>query len=107
MLGLKNRESISILYYQGWIYVNDTIITMHPVIEEVVSNWEISETERKAIIKAFDYLIARLKGEAQKEKYSSYIYLARAVLEEGKRQKEIYFSDRYKELFEIRDNRTG
>ncbi|MEQ3214921.1 NB-ARC domain-containing protein [Hominifimenecus microfluidus] len=98
MLGLKNRESISILYYQGWIYVNDTIITMHPVIEEVVSNWEISETERKAIIKTFDYLIARLKGEAQKEKYSSYIYLARAVLEEGKRQKEIYFSDRYKEL---------
>ena len=33
MLRLPNRDDIGALYRQGWIAINDTILTMHPVIE--------------------------------------------------------------------------
>lgn len=39
MLRLPNRDDIGALYRQGWIAINDTILTMHPVIEAVVTNW--------------------------------------------------------------------
>ncbi len=69
MLELENRDDISVLYHQGWIYVNDAIITMHPVIEEVVSNWKLSETALGAVTKVFQYLDIKLRVEAQKEEY--------------------------------------
>ena len=69
MLELKNREEISALYHQGWIYVEDAVITMHPVIGEVVSNWELSDMARDAAGKVLRYLTVKLKVEAQKEEY--------------------------------------
>ena len=69
MLELENRDDISVLYHQGWIYADDTILTMHPVIEEVVSNWELSETALDAVAKVFRYLDIKLRVEAQKEEY--------------------------------------
>ena len=69
MLELKNRENISVLYHQGWIYVEDAVITMHPVIGEVVSNWALSGTALDAAEKVLRYLTVRLKVEAQKEEY--------------------------------------
>ena len=69
MLALKNRENIRVLYHQGWIYVDDAMITMHPVIEEVVSNWELSDMARDAADKILQYLTVKLKVEAQKEEY--------------------------------------
>ena len=69
MLALKNREDIRVLYHQGWIYVEDAVITMHPVIEEVVSNWELSDMARDAADKMLQYLTVKLKVEAQKEEY--------------------------------------
>ena len=69
MLAMKNREDIRVLYHQGWIYVDDAVITMHPVIEEVVSNWELSDMARDAAEKMLQYLTVKLKVEAQKEEY--------------------------------------
>lgn len=69
MLALKNREDIRVLYHQGWIYVDDAVITMHPVIEEVVTNWELSDMARDAADKILQYLTVKLKVEAQKEEY--------------------------------------
>jgi len=69
MLELKNRENISVLYHQGWIYVEDAVITMHPVIGEVVSNWTLSDMALDAADKVLRYLTVRLKVEAQKEEY--------------------------------------
>jgi serine/threonine protein kinase len=69
MLGLENKEDISVLYHQGWIYVDDTLITMHPVIAEVVSNWELSEAALAAATKVIRYLDIKLRVEAQKEEY--------------------------------------
>lgn len=159
MLALKNREDIRVLYHQGWIYVEDAVITMHPVIEEVVSNWELSDMARDAADKMLQYLTVKLKVEAQKEEYpknllpylkearnvhetapdswcdcriqkavhrngasqakdaywsransyadgtvtdheevSQYLRLAKAILEGGRREPEIYAFDSYREL---------
>lgn len=61
MLELKDREDISILYEQGWIYVRDARITLHPVIGEVVSDWKVSRAGLEAADKIFQYLSVRLK----------------------------------------------
>ena len=159
MLALKNREDISALYHPGWIYVEDAVITMHPVIEEVVSNWELSTVARDAADKMLQYLTVKLKVEAHKEEYpknllpylkearnvhetapdswcdrriqkaihrngasqakeaywsransyadgtvtdhekvSQYLRLAKAILEGGRREPEIYAFDSYREL---------
>ena len=65
----ENKEDIRVLHHQGWIYVEDAVITMHPVIEEVVSNWELSDMARDTADKMLRYLAAKLKVEAQKEEY--------------------------------------
>lgn len=80
MLELENRDDISALYHQGWIYVENMILTMHPVIEEVVSNWEFSEAALNAATKVFHYLDIKLRVEAQKEEYPKNLlrYLNRA-----------------------------
>ena len=69
MLELESKEDIRRLYGQGWIYVEDTVLTMHPVIEEVVSNWELSQAAREAAERVLLYLDIRLRVEAEKEEY--------------------------------------
>ena len=69
MLGLETRDDLIALYQQGWIYVEDGKIAMHPVIKEVVSNWALSETALEAVKKALLHLDIKLKVEAQKEEY--------------------------------------
>ena len=112
MLELANREDISALYHQGWIYVEDMILIMHPVIEEAVSNWELSQTALHAAIKVFRYLNSKLRAEAHIREGSRYVSrrvmdheelrealrLASAVLESGKREKKIRSLDIYREL---------
>ena len=61
MLELESKEDIRRLYGQGWIYVEDTVLTMHPVIEEVVSNWELSQAAREAAERVLLYLDIRLR----------------------------------------------
>ena len=67
MLRLPNRDDIGALYRQGWIAINDTILTMHPVIEEVVTNWGFTDAALDAANRVLQYLDIRLKVEAQKE----------------------------------------
>ena len=31
MLEMTNKESIRVLYHQGWLYIEDTVLTMHPL----------------------------------------------------------------------------
>lgn len=69
MLRLPNRDDIGALYRQGWIAINDTILTMHPVIEEVVTNWAFTDAALDAANRVLQYLDIRLKVEAQKEEY--------------------------------------
>lgn len=69
MLRLPNRDDIGALYRQGWIAINDTILTMHPVIEEVVTNWAFTDAALDVADKILQYLDIRLKVEAQKEEY--------------------------------------
>ena len=69
MLELENKEDISALYHQGWIYVDDAYITMHPVVQEVVSSWELSDAALDAATKVLLYLDIQLRVEAEKEEY--------------------------------------
>lgn len=69
MLELENKEDISAIYHQGWIYVDDAHITMHPVVEEVVSSWELSDAALDAATKVLLYLDIKLRVEAEKEEY--------------------------------------
>lgn len=73
MLRLSNRDDIGALYRQGWIAINDTILTMHPVIEEVVTNWAFADAALDAADRILQYLDIRLKVEAQKEEYPKHL----------------------------------
>ena len=73
MLRLPNRDDIGALYRQGWIAINDTILTMHPVIEEVVTNWGFTDAALDAANRVLQYLNIRLKVEAQKEEYPKHL----------------------------------
>lgn len=73
MLRLPNRDDIGALYRQGWIAINDTILTMHPVIEEVVTNWAFTDAALDAANRVLQYLDIRLKVEAQKEEYPKHL----------------------------------
>lgn len=73
MLALKNRDDMIILYHQGWISVQDTVITMHPIIAEIVSNWALTGAALDAVGKVFRYLDVRLRVEAQKEAYPKHL----------------------------------
>lgn len=68
MLALKTREDISTLYEQGWIYVRDARITLHPVIGEVVSDWKVSPAGLEAADKVLQYLSARLQKVTEEGK---------------------------------------
>ena len=69
MLELENKEDISALYHQGWIYIDDAYITMHPVVQEVVSSWELSDAALDAAIKVLLHLDIKLRVEAEKVEY--------------------------------------
>lgn len=73
MLRLPSRDDIGALYRQGWIAINDTILTMHPVIEEVVTNWAFTDAALDAADRILRYLDIRLKVEAQKEEYPKHL----------------------------------
>ena len=73
MLALENRDDVIWLYHQGWISVQDTVITMHPIIAEIVSNWALTGAGLDAVGKVFRYLNVRLRVEAQKEAYPKHL----------------------------------
>ena len=73
MLRLPNRDDIGVLYRQGWIAINDTILTMHPVIEEVVTNWGFTDAALDAANRVLQYLDIRMRVEAQKEEYPKHL----------------------------------
>lgn len=117
MLGINNKDDISALYNQGWLCVEDTIMTMHPVIEEVVANWKFSEAAMTATIKVLAYLDSKLKEEYSRknidyiqhirgrepvfgdlEELELHLLLAASVLERGKRESRISSLEIYKEL---------
>ena len=124
ILSLKSKDDLNALYHQGWIYVNDTIITIHPVIEEVLCDWELTEPAQNSVSKVFRYLSAKLKAEAHKThgvqenapgkpyrcggcagvaaadrgETDECLRLAMAVLDGAKRLPGMYPRDLYKEL---------
>lgn len=69
MLKIENRDDFSILYHQGWIYIEDNIVSMHPVIDELIANWKLSEDAKNAVEKVLLFLDTKLRVESQKEEY--------------------------------------
>lgn len=94
MLRLPNRDDIGALYRQGWIAINDTILTMHPVIEEVVTNWGFTDAALDAANRVLQYLDIRLKVEAQKEEYPKHLLRSLRRVHEVQKDAPVGFLDR-------------
>lgn len=94
MLRLPNRDDIGALYRQGWIAINDTILTMHPVIEEVVTNWGFTDAALDAANRVLQYLDIRLKVEAQKVEYPKHLLRSLRRVHEVQKDAPVGFLDR-------------
>ena len=73
ILEIANRDIFIALYQEGWIYIEDTVLTTHPVIAEAVFGWSLSECERNSIIKILSFLNNRLRIDAEKEEYPKHL----------------------------------
>ena len=98
MLEMTNKESIRVLYHQGWLYIEDTVLTMHPVIREFVSDWKLSEAAKKWAFQILAYLYRKIETKTSK---MVYLNLAMSVLEEMKRESEIYAATPYQKLLYV------
>lgn len=102
ILDIGSRDDIRLLYHQGWIYIQDTMMTMHPVIAEMICSWRFSQNAEEAAKKVFSYLSGRLRTEWKKEwlalRDENILRLSMAVLEAGKKEQALYEAGFYREL---------
>lgn len=91
-LDIENRDNMMTLYQEGWIHIENAIITTHPVIAEAVFEWKINAAEKRAVLTVLKSLVNKLGVEKQ------YIRLAMEFSYGCSRCKEIRFYDAYRQL---------
>lgn len=67
---------------------------MHPVIEEVVTNWGFTDAALDAANRVLQYLDIRLKVEAQKEEYPKHLLRSLRRVHEVQKDAPVGFLDR-------------
>lgn len=68
------KDSINLLKILGWLDITDNVISMHPVISEIVLSWELSEDNKLDVIKVLEYFCIAINIESKREDYSKYIF---------------------------------
>lgn len=91
-LDIEKRDEILTLYQEGWIDIENAVITTHPVVAEAVSDWKINSVEKRKILMVLRFLISKLEVERQ------YLRLAMEFSYGCSRCKEIKIYDVYRKL---------
>ncbi len=69
ILAIESKDDANTLIRDGWIILNDKVISLHPVIQETVHCWDWSDEAKSSAIKLMEYLFRELKVEEHREDY--------------------------------------
>lgn len=69
VLAIESKDDANTLIRDGWMVLDDKIISLHPVIQETVHFWGWSDTAKTNAIKLMEYLFCELKAEEHREDY--------------------------------------
>ncbi len=61
MLALNSKDSLNDLMDDGWINISNETLSLHPVIREIIDQWEWSEDYRSAALEILAFLFDRFK----------------------------------------------
>ena len=69
MAELPNLDSINELNYESWLEVRNDIISIHPVISQVVYNWEANESIDRIAVNVMSHVYKIIRLENHREDY--------------------------------------
>lgn len=69
LFNISSKSDFYDLMEEGWIYIRDKTISLHPVIKEAIEGWEWKKENLLDAKKIMKYLFINLKLEAEKEEY--------------------------------------
>ena len=69
VLGIESKDDANTLIRDGWMILNDKIISLHPVIQETVHCWEWYDGAKAHAIRLMEFLFRELKAEEHREDY--------------------------------------
>lgn len=69
VLAIESKDDANTLIRDGWMVLDDKIISLHPVIQETVHCWGWSDTAKTYAIKLMEHLFCELKAEEHREDY--------------------------------------
>ncbi|MBQ9991544.1 MAG: hypothetical protein IJP31_11505 [Lachnospiraceae bacterium] len=117
---LESKDDINDVIKDGWLMLKGDMISMHPVIQEAVHQWEWTLIYQKAAKQFLSYFHVKIRMEGRKNncpkklyggikdpspadrrKLEAYLWQAEQILEQGKREKEIKQLEEYQNLLFI------
>lgn len=69
ILGIESKDDANTLIRDGWMILNNKILSLHPVIQETVHCWEWSDGAKANAIRLMEFLFRELKAEEHREDY--------------------------------------
>lgn len=69
LFDISSKSDFYDLMEEGWIYIRDHQISLHPVIKEAIEGWEWKNENLFDAKQIMKYLFINLKAEAEKEEY--------------------------------------
>ena len=69
ILAIESKDDANTLIRDGWMLLNEKVISLHPVIQETIHCWEWSANAKAYAIKLMEYLFRELKVEEHREDY--------------------------------------
>ena len=69
VLCIDSKDDANTLIRDGWMYLCDKVISLHPVIQETVYCWDWSDKAKAHAIRLMEFLFRELKAEEHREDY--------------------------------------
>lgn len=107
ILELSSKDTINELIRDGWINISGKQLSLHPVISEIIQNWEMVEAYEIAAIKIMQTLLKHVDLEKDKKDYTDFqkirewLYLSESALRTCAREQVLRSSCTYKDLLYV------
>lgn len=83
ILDLQDLNAINELRYDGWIELQNEILTVHPVICEVIHSWNEDQTVGKYALEIMNHVFKTVRLENHREDYSKKLLKLHQMLQES------------------------
>ena len=80
---LQNVDAINELHYDSWVELQDEVLTVHPVICEVIHSWEEDQTVDKYALEIMNHVFKTIRLENHREDYSKKLLKLHQIMQES------------------------